>query len=155
MDFVISKVAMSVCGLLVVGVLSGCMDPARFADPGHELDRIIRGFCDLVDRAVLSRSDSSLAWSVPCRADGQSVEVVISGGIVAAEAGGERSFGQPAMGIHTWHNTGAAMNMTGLRLLDASAEDLITFSGESLIISTELVLLENQPTYLAFAQRAF
>ncbi|MBN1678587.1 MAG: hypothetical protein JW880_08630 [Candidatus Thermoplasmatota archaeon] len=155
MDFIISKVAMSVCGLLMVGVLSGCMDPAHLADPGHELDQIIGRFCDLVDRAVLSRSECSLTWTVPCLADGQDIEMTISGGIVSAEGGGHRAYGKPVTGIHAWQHTGAAMNMTGLRLLDSSSEDFVVISGEPLIVSTELVLLENQPNFLAFVQRAF
>jgi len=152
MDFIISKVAMSACALLVVGVLGGCMDPSRFADPGHELDAVVREFCSLVDRATLSRSLSSLTWEVPYLSDGQVLRVVIDRGTVVAEGGEGRSAGQPVTGIHTWRSTGASMNTTGLMLLDTLAEKFAALSGEAVLLVTELVLIDNEPTYLAFVR---
>lgn len=154
MDFVISKVAMSICALLVVGALSGCLDPANFVDPGQELDDLVRRFCGLVDRAVLSGSSCSMAWEVPRLSDGGDVVLLISQGLVTAKAGAEGSVGQPVSGVHTWHNTGAAMNTSGLRLLDTAAEGLGARSGERILLTTELVLLENEPAYLAFVRKA-
>jgi hypothetical protein len=154
MDFVMSKVAMSICALLVVGVLSGCLDPANFVDPGQELDDLVRRFCGLVDRAALSGSSCSVAWEVPSLSGGGDVTLLIHRGLVAAQGGGEASVGQPVSGVHTWHNTGAAINASGLRLLDSAAEGLGACSGERILLTTELVLLENEPAYLAFVKRA-
>lgn len=153
MDFVISKVAMSLCALMVAGVLSGCMDPANFVDADRELDAVVERLCGLVDRAVLSGSKSSIAWQVPCLSDGKEVRLLICSGTVAAEAGDWRSLGQPVTGIHTWRNTGAAMNTTGLRLLDEASGELEARSGDRLLLTTEQVLLDNSPTFLAFVQR--
>jgi len=152
MDFVISKVAMSVCALLVAGVLSGCMDPLRFADQEGELDDTVERFCGLVDRAVLSRSRTCLAWDVPFMADGQEIRMVIHRGLVMVEAGTESAIGQPVTGIHTWQNTGASMNATVLRLLDESGDEFVAYSGDRVLLVTELVLLDNLPRYLAFAR---
>jgi len=153
MDFVISKVAMSVCALLVAGVLSGCMDPLGFADREGELDGVVKGFCGLVDRAVLSHSRTCLTWDVPFMADGQEIRMIIHRGLVMAEAGTENAIAQPVTGIHTWHDTGASMNATALKLLDASEDELVAHSGDQVLLVTEQVLLDNLPTYLAFARR--
>lgn len=153
MDFVISKVAMSVCALLVAGVLSGCLDPANLVELGGDLDDIVRRFCVLVDRIALSGSSSSLTWAVPCLPDGQDIRVEVQRGLVKVEAGDERCYGQPVSGVHTWHNTGAAMNSTGLKLLDAVADGLVAVTGESILLTTELVLLDNEPAYLAFVSK--
>lgn len=152
MDFVISKVAMSICALLVAGVLSGCMDPLGFADQEGELDGMVERLCGLVDRAVLSHSRTCLAWRVPSMADGQEIKVVIHRGLVRAEAGSEYAIGQPVTGIHTWQDTGASMNTTVLRLLDESGDELVASSGDQVLLVTELVLLDSLPTYLAFAR---
>jgi len=153
MDFVLSKVAMSVCALLVAGVLAGCMDPSRFAGQEGEIDSVVKRFCGLVDRAVSSHSETWLAWEVPSMADGEDIRMVIHRGLVMAEAGAESAIAQPVTGIHTWHDTGASMNATVLRLLDESADELVIHSGHQVLLVTELVLLENLPTYLAFARR--
>lgn len=154
MDFVISKVAMSVCALLVVGVLGGCMDPTRSAEPERELEAVVDVFCDLVDRMTLSGSDASVLWCVPCLSDGEELRVAIRGGVVVAEGGGGRSVGEPVSGIHTWRHSGMAMNTTGLTLMDSLAPELVALSGESILLTAELVLLDNEPTRLAFARVA-
>ncbi len=153
MDFVLSKVAMSVCALLVAGVLSGCMDPSNLA--GHEggIDSVVSRFCGLVDRAVFSHSETCLAWDVPSMADGEDIRMIIHRGLVMAEAGAESAIAQPMTGIHTWHDSGASMNATVLRLLDESADELVAHSGDQVLLVTELVLLDNLPTYLAFARK--
>jgi len=151
MDFVVSKVAMSVCALMVVCVLEGCMDPSGLADPGSELGMVVRELCDLVDRMTLSGACSSLAWTVPCLSSGQSLRLVITDGIVAVEGGGQRSVGQPVTGVHTWRNTGLSTNTSGLALLDETSPALLAFSGEGVLLTTELVLVDNEPVLLAFA----
>lgn len=153
MDFVISKVAISVCALLVAGILSGCMDSLSFAGQEGEIDGVVKRFCGLVDRVVLSHSKTCLAWDVPFMADGQEIRMIIHRGQVMAEAGTESAFAQPVTGIHTWHDTGASMNATMLRLLDATGDELVASSGDQVLLVTELVLLDNLPTYLAFARR--
>lgn len=154
MDFVISKVAMSICALLVAGVLGGCMDPTRYADPGRELDAVVQGFCDLVDRMTLSGSDAHIVWSVPFLPDGQALRVVVREGSVAAEGGGGRSIGEPVTGIHTWQCDGMTMNTSGLMLMDSLAPEFETRSGQRILLATELVLIDNEPTRLAFVRGA-
>lgn len=150
MDFVVSKVVMSICALMVVGALSGCLAP--FADTGAELEDIVGTFCGLVDRAVMSGSAASLAWEVPFLADDQRMTFTVHRGVVTAECCSERATGQPLTGVHTWRNTGASMNISGLSLLDAASDPLTAGSGAALLLVTDLVLLDGLPTYLAFVR---
>lgn len=154
MDFVISKVAMSICALVVAGALSGCMDPRNFVDPSAELDDLVREFCGLVDRMVMSGSACSLTWEVPSLANGGGATLLIDQGMVSAEGCGETSVGRPVSCLHTWKNTGASLNASALELLDSLADGLGARSGERVFLTTELVLLDNEPRYLAFVTKA-
>lgn len=138
------------CALMVVWVLSGFVGHSDMVDAETELEDVVNRFCWLADWAAMSRSETSVAYQVPCLADGSEVKVVIHRGLVAAEAAGERALGQPSVGIHTWPNTGAAMNFSGLRLLDEKSERFTAFTGESVRLYTQVVYLESQPTYLLF-----
>ncbi len=153
-EFVVSRVAMSVCALMVVWVLSGFVGQPAMTDAETDLADVVNRVCWLADWAAMSQSQTSVAYQVPCLADGSEVAVVIHRGIVAAEAAGERALGQPTAWIHTWLNTGAAMNVSGLRLLDERAERFTAFTGESILLSTQVVCLGNQPTYLLFVSGA-
>lgn len=154
MDFVVSKVAMSVCALLVIVVLSGAIESQDRGLLADELDAIVTQLCSLIDRAVFTEAEASMRWSVPDMASGDSVTVSIRGGIIRAASGGQECAGQPLSGVHTWTWTGVGLNESTIHALDSSSESVELTSGEGLVLSTELVLLDDEPTVLAFARAA-
>jgi hypothetical protein len=151
MDFVVSKVAMSICALLVIGVLSGAVGSQDRELLVDELDAMVTHVCSLVDRAVLTGAEASMRWSVPDLASGDPVTVSIRAGIVRAASGGQECAGQPQAGVHTWTWAGVCLNESAVYALDGSSEPVELTSGDDLVLSTELVLLDDEPTILAFA----
>lgn len=152
MDFVVSKVAMSICALLVVGVLSGALDSQDSGLLTDELDAMVAQVCSLIDRAVLTGAEASLTWSVPLLASGGEVTFSIHSGTVRADSEGRGCARQPVSGVHTWTWNGIGLNESAVRAYDSSSSPVELASGDDLVLSTELVILDGEPTTLAFAR---
>lgn len=152
MDFVVSKVAMSICALLVIGVLSGATGSQDRELLAEELDAIVSQVCSLIDRAVASGAEVSMMWSVPDLASGDDVTLTVCRSIVRADSGGQGCARQPLSGVHTWTWTGAALNESVIDALDSSSKAIELNSGKELVLSTEIVLLDDEPALLAFAR---
>lgn len=154
MDFVVSKVAMSICALMVVGVLAGVLDRDAFVDEDLELSGILDGFSDLVERAATSSSEFTTGWRIPLSPDGGPIVISIRAGFVSAESGGRIAMAQPACGLHTWTWDGRELNSSSIREMDESSPQLRLESGMTILIETTQVTLENEPRYLVFASQA-
>lgn len=152
MDFVVSKVAMSICALVVIGVLSGATESRDGDLVTEELDAIVSQVCSLIDRAVLSGAEVSLKWSVPDLASGDHVSVTVYRSVVRADSGGQGCARQPQFGVHTWTWVGVALNESVISAMDSSSRAIELVSGEELVLSTEIVLSDNEPILLAFAR---
>ncbi len=151
MDFVVSKVAMSMCGFMVVAVLAGVFDGDAFVDRDYELSGFIERFCDVVDRAATSNSEFTTSWRVPLSSDGSPVVVSIRAGFVSAESDGRTAKGQPSCALHTWIWDGRGLNSSSVREMDDTSPQLRFESGMTIQVRTILVTLENEPRYLVFA----
>jgi hypothetical protein len=152
-DFVVSKVAMSICALMVVAVLAGVFDRDAFVDRDHELSGVLDRLSGLVDRAATSSSEFTTGWIVPLSFDGSSIVVSIRAGAVSAESGGRTAMTQPACGLHTWTWDGRGLNSSSICEMDKSSPQLRFESGMTILIRTILVTLENEPRYLVFASQ--
>lgn len=153
MDFVVSKVAMSICALMVVAALSGAFDRDAFVGEDEGLSRILESLCDLVNRAATSRSEFAVGWIVPLLPSGDSMAISIQAGLVKAEGIGSTERAQPSCGLHTWVWDGGEMNLTAMVDMDETSPQLDFRSGETIIIRTVQVTLENEPRFLVFASR--
>ena len=76
MDFVVSKLAMAVCALLVVSALGGVFESGFLFSEVDELESILRDLCATMEGAVLSGCESTTKWEVPFLADGGCIEPV-------------------------------------------------------------------------------
>jgi len=150
MDFVISKVAMSVCALLVVSVLGGAFGGDVLFKKIDELDSILNDLSTTLERAVWSGCEGDTIWRVPFLSDGKSVNISVRDSVLSARAGQESAVLKPACDAHTWVWEGTALNQSSLRVLDASSPSVVTCSGLALEIRTRAVTLEDQNRILAF-----
>ncbi len=153
MDFVVSKVAMSICALVVVAVLAGVFDRDAFVDRHHELSSILEDLSGIVDRAAISNSEFSTAWRVPLASDGNPIVISIRAGSVSAECEGRTAAAQPSCGLHTWSWDGRDLNSSSVYEMDISSPQLSFGSGTTILVSTILVTLENEPKLLVFASQ--
>jgi len=150
-DFVVSKVAMSVCALMVVAVLAGVFDGDAFIDRDHGLSGVLDRLSDLVDRAATSSSEFTTGWRVPLSSDGSPIVISIRAGSVSAECSGRTAVAQPACGLHTWTWDGRGLNSSSINEMDRLSPQLMFESGMTILIRTIMVTFENEPRYLVFA----
>jgi hypothetical protein len=151
MDFFVSKVALSICALLVVTILSGVTDRERFMDDGREVEGVLQDFCDIADRVFGERSAGTVLWTVPSLLTGNGIELVIDRGVVSCLWDGRSIVRQPQCYIHTWIWNGSPLNDSTVGNLDKDSVRLATSSGENILLTTAYVLFENDRRLLTVA----
>lgn len=154
MDFFISKVALSICALMVVAILGGVADRDRFTDPGDEVERILGDLCDATSMALGGGSEGAVLWKVPTLSSGDALVLTLDHGLVICQLGGRSFICEPPCYIHTWRWDGSELNRTTLDGLDGRSDRLTVVSGDCLCMTTVTILLENEPTLTVFASAA-
>ena len=152
MDFVISKVVMSICALTVVSILGGLVESDIFASPATELSEILRSFHDSVHATVQSGSGSRIAWKVPGLQDGKSVEISVHTDFVRCTSERNDCVFWNNVELHLWIWDGEPLNETTMSELDENADHVIAFTGDEFVITCERVVLDNAPRDFAFIQ---
>jgi len=149
MDFVISKVAMSICALLVAGIMATALDFHRLADEPGELRDVLREFSGLVETALQSGSRGSIEWSVPPMSTGDRVTITVEDGVIRGESGGSKAVLHPSCELHTWKWNGSALNRTAVEALDASSK-FVADSGQTIGIYTVSVQIGGDSALFVF-----
>ena len=152
MDFVVSKVAMSICALLVVSVLGGAVGNDVLFKKIDELDSILNDLSITLEGSVHSGCEGDTVWTTPFLSDGRSIDISIRDSILSARAGQKYAVLRPACTVHTWVWNGSALNRTIVEMLDANAPSVSTHSGRALEIKTQVVTFENQNRVFAFVR---
>lgn len=150
MDFVVSKVAMSICALLVVSVMAAVLGNDILFKEVDELDSILMDLSVVVERSVWSGCEGSTVWRVPFLSDGESIDISVRGPVISAKSGDKSAVLQPACETHTWQWDGTSLNATCVSVLDASSPLTIASSGHALEIRTRMVTYEDQNRIFAF-----
>lgn len=151
MDFFVSKVALSICALLVITILSGVTDRGRFMDDEREIESVLKSFCDIADRAYGQRSEGSLYWTMPELSTGDSIQMTLGNGLIRCEWGGRSIVREPQCSLHTWTWDGSPLNESKVSDLDKDSNCLSATSGDCILLKTVLVLFENDHRLLVFA----
>jgi len=149
---VISKVALSICALLVVSVLGSAFGQDIFLKDQDELSRILTDLADTIERRAWSTCESTVTWSLPFLVDGSRVELEVSSSGLIARSGGRACAVELSCGVHTWHWNGSALNETIVEALDASSPGIRSVSGQTLEVETKAVCYENRSTMFAFVR---
>lgn len=150
MDFVVSKVAMSVCALLVVSVLAGAFSSERFVEKDAELESIAEDLSLLAERIWRSGSEVKMTWVVPFLSTGEEVEMTIENSLIWARSATDLAVRMPSCGLHTWAWDNSELNSTMAKELDSHAHEVKARSGQSLELRTERVLFESQTRLMVF-----
>ena len=132
MDFIVSKVAMSIAALMTVSIMGGVFDRYLTPDETQELSHILY---DLSERMMLMAATgpgSSCTWTVPNLSSGGGVIVGVGFRVLYASSGGDSTFSAPPVEIHTWRWNGGALNLSVLHALDLEAPVLNVPSGSSM-----------------------
>lgn len=154
MDFIVSKVMMSICALTVVSILGGLVGPDIFTHPEAELSGILKSFHACVRSTAHSGPGSRITWAVPTLTDGSSVAMSIHTNIVRCASDGEQRASSSDIDLHLWTWDGEPLNDTRMAWLDGEAPVVMAKSGEMLVIACERVLVENDLRNLEFISLA-
>jgi len=153
-DFIISKVALSVCALLTVAVLSNVFDRDRFVPTDAEVRRIVNDLCETIDSAYVGGAEKSISWLVPRLPDGKDVGICLSGGLVRGDVDGHSFVAKPIALVHTWAWDEGRLNGSLIKNLDNSSEDIHAVSGEAFVISSMVASVDNDQMLLVFVRKA-
>ncbi len=154
MDFIVSKVVMSVTALLVVSILAGLLSPDKFVDSDNDLVRVLDDLSSTIDRIAMSASEVTITWTVPFLSSGDEVLVTVQHSILSGSSNDRIARLQPVFELHTWSYDGSVLNTSTIEALDLSSDGIGCRSGQRLTISTAPVLLENESKLLVFLSRA-
>ena len=154
MDFVVSKVAMSICALLVVSVIGGVLGDNALFRNADELDSVLNDLSTTLDASAWSGCETEIVWMVPFLSDGKNIDISVSDFALTASAGQKSSVLKPVCDPHTWVWNGTALNRSSLTVLDAEAPTVRTCSGLVLDIKTCVIAFENQDAVFVFVSAA-
>ncbi len=152
MDFVVSKVVMSICALMVVSILGGMFGTDALLDHGNELESIASEFCSIADSTAISSSEVCLSWTVPFTSSGGVVRFSLNNSVVRVESEGGSAVDQPVCAVHTWSPLRGPLNSSELASLDKSSPRVESHSGDGLLLVSRLTLVDESWEMLVFAR---
>lgn len=151
-DFVVSKVVMSVCALLVAGGLAGALEASTSQGPGEDLGEVLAALQEAAASLAAIRGECRLLWQVPALPSGDGMELRIDGGSAMATSGGASRTADVRPAPHTWEWDGRPLDSTALAALDLTAPALCARSGEALWLETLSVPLDDSEESLLFVR---
>lgn len=151
-DFIVSKVAMSVCALLVAASLTEAVGPSLSPSLEDDLEEVLSDLQSAVSSAAALGGECSIEWNVPSLPSGDAVRLRISGCSATACAEGAARATEIRPELHTWTWDGAPMNRTELESLDLSAVCLEARSGDELTIAALRVPVDDSLELLLFVR---
>ena len=154
MDFVVSKVAMSICALIVVGVLGGLIHGTRSSEVDYELTAVLDELGELVESAGRASASGQIHWVVPALSNGEDVEIQVSSILLRGTSDGHSEVRGLSCTVHTWLWDGTMLNSTIVTELDRSAEPIEADSGEKIAIRVECVPVDNESLLMVFLLKA-
>jgi len=150
MDFIVSKVAMSICALLVVSVLGGVIGDDMLFDKPDELRSTLANLTIVLERVAWSNCEGWTVWRVPFLSNGDCIDISIRPSALRAHSEGRSVMTVPACAVHTWTWNGTSLNRTMMEDLDESSPTLESSSGHDIRIETKTVRYENGDLLLLF-----
>lgn len=153
MDFIVSKVAMSVCALMVAALLAGAFSSDRLYDRSSEVELVLREFCGTADGALKTGKECTVGWQVPFASSGDAITISVRHNRVSASADDELAILEPLSPIRTWEPVTRQVNLTTLDELDNQAPEASFRSGETVELSTILMTIEDKTALMVFCSR--
>jgi len=148
MDFVISKVVMAICALLVIATLTGLFTEESLLGNDRGISHVLDEFCEIAARANMCESD--VLWQTPFLLDGGVVTMSIQKESVLAESSGEAAARQLSSRVHLWRSDGRPLNESAILALDSDAGSLVFESGTTVEIVSRMLTYEDGPRIFVF-----
>jgi len=151
LDFVVSKVALSICALLVVAVLGNVYGPGAFRDLEHELEGVAMDLVSTASAMFDALAESQLSWDAPRLSAGEEISVEVSEGFVRVSSGPSSTAVATPFLIHAWRWDGSPLDEVLVQGLDADTPSTVVRSDGSMTLSTSLVPVGTELELMVFA----
>ena len=150
MDFVISKVAMSICALIVASVLGPILVSVNNDGGKMELDWFVMRLSQAISTAVVEGLETDFELSLPTTSSGDEMHLEVHrGGLVISSAEGV-AVCRPCTELHLWSWNGSALTSSDVEKLDLAHRESLAVSGDVVIAATRWISLDSSPALLAF-----
>ena len=150
MDFIVSKVAMSICALLVASALSGVFGDELLFSRANELDSILANLSTTIERSAWSNSEGTTVWKIPFLSNGDTVVISIQGSNLRASSSEKSEMMSIGCEAHTWAWNGTSLNSTSVKALEESSPPIESCSGHGFQIEAREVRYENGNAMFVF-----
>ena len=150
MDFVISKVAMSLCALIVASVLGPILVSVNDDGDRVELDAFVTNLSRAISMAVVAGLETNCELSLPTTSSGDEVHLELRPGGLLISSEDERVVCRPCTKLHLWKWNGSALTSTEVERLDSTHRESVAVSGDTIIAATRWIPVDSTPTLLAF-----
>jgi hypothetical protein len=134
MDFIASKVAMSICALTVAGILGGIAENADTPDICSDLDGVLTHFNRLISHVLRSGAECSIDWTLPIAHTDGVLHMEILGDRASASSDGVTRWATLCEVVHTWPWDGSVLNQSTIDALDSACQSVRIHSGQSVTI---------------------
>jgi hypothetical protein len=154
MDFVISKVGMSICALLVVSILGQSLHELSSTGEMDALEGIVRLFDRLLYSCMEGGDDVDCIYRVPHLPDGSLVRMAFHPGGVIASSENAWAHAETCCPLNLWDWSGDELNQTVLGEMNRDCNPIETSSGASLLIEVRCVSVQSVLCRMAFVSLA-
>jgi hypothetical protein len=154
MDFVISKVGMSICALLVVSVLGQSLYESFSTGEMDALEGIVRLFDRLLYSCVEGGEDVDCIYRVPHLPDGSLVCMTFHPDSVIASSEDARILAEMCCPLNLWDWSGDELNQTVLSEMNRDCDPIEATSGDGLLIEVRCVPVQSVSCRMAFISLA-
>jgi hypothetical protein len=152
MDFVASKVGMSVCALMVSSILVSVLEGSQTAYMESELDGIAREMADDLSSVLLGGVRSRTVDQVPWLATGEAVDVAVSTDSLLLRCGSAATCVTLAHSVHLWRWNGSRLDLSEVGTLDSMTPPLEASSGDLLETSVENIEVDDSDVLMVFVR---
>ena len=150
MDFVISKVAMSVCALMVASVLGPILVSYDDHGASTELDMVVLKLSRSISAAMVEGLETVFRLSLPTTSSGSVIRLEARSGGLLASSNDENVICRPCADLHLWDWNGSAMTSSEVDSLDLAHKERVAVSGDIVIAATRWIPIDSTLSLLAF-----
>lgn len=151
MDFVVSKVAMSICALLVAAVLGNIYGDGAFRDVRGELEGVAMDLIAVASAPLDARTECTASWEVPYLSAGEEVSVAVSAEWIRVFTSSVVVMIATPFAMHTWSWDGSPLNDSLVAELDGRAPKTTASSRGTITIAAMEITMGNETELMVFA----
>ena len=150
MDFVISKVCLSICALLLLVTIGGTFDEPLSSAELREIMIVADRFDDLILTLVERGCEAKHVYRMPSLASGSAITMTLRTSGLEIQSENARHDVALSYPLHLWEWNLTELNQSDVEWMDSSAWPLAATSGELLRIEVMKIPIQGVATMMVF-----